>query len=80
MPASCTEAAFQACPLRVVCRCLRVTEEEVVDALATLPLRSVRDICRHTGAGAGCTACHAELEQLLETHAYLPESEIVCAE
>jgi len=80
MPASCTEAVFQACPLRVVCRCLRVTEDELVDALSTRPIRNLRDICQHTGAGEGCTACHAELEQYLEMHAYLPESESIGAD
>jgi bacterioferritin-associated ferredoxin len=57
------------CPLRVVCRCLQVTEQVLVEAITTGTVRTVKDICRHTGAGDGCTACHATLREYLERYA-----------
>jgi bacterioferritin-associated ferredoxin len=43
-----------------------VTESEVAEAVTSHGLRSVKDICRHTGAGDGCTACHAHLRAIVE--------------
>ena len=57
------------CPDRVVCRCLKVAEETIVDAIVTLGLRTVRDLRDATGAGDGCTCCHRELHALIEVHA-----------
>jgi NAD(P)H-nitrite reductase large subunit len=52
--------------MRVVCRCLRVTEEVLLAALTTYEVKTVRDLQRHTGAGDGCMACHALLKRYLE--------------
>ena len=38
------------CPAKVLCRCLQVTEEAVVDAITSLDLRTIRDVRRHTGS------------------------------
>ena len=57
------------CPERVVCRCLKVTEEVVVTAIVELGLRTVREVRTATGAGGGCTCCHRELRELLLVHA-----------
>jgi bacterioferritin-associated ferredoxin len=57
------------CPGRLVCRCLGVTEDVLTAAMATYDIRSVKDIQRHTGAGDGCTACHARLKCLLQESA-----------
>lgn len=54
------------CPDRIVCRCLQVTEAQVVRMIERLELRTVRDIRKYTGAGEGCTCCHAKLEEYLE--------------
>ena len=56
------------CPDRVLCRCLRVTEGEVVDAILELGLRTVREIRTATGAGDGCNCCHQQIRELLEVH------------
>ena len=66
----CTPADCEACPSQFLCNCLQVTEEVVVEAVITLGLRNVRDIREQTGAGGGCTACHARLRQVLDKHAY----------
>jgi NAD(P)H-nitrite reductase large subunit len=49
----------------IVCRCLEISETTVADAIAVCGLSTVREICRETGAGGGCTACHARLKELL---------------
>lgn len=56
------------CPDRVVCRCLKVTEGVIVDAIVTLGLRTVKDVKSATGAGDGCTCCHARIREYLEVH------------
>ena len=57
------------CPDRVVCRCLKIKEAAIVDAIVTLGLRTVKEVRRATGAGDGCTCCHRELHALIEVHA-----------
>jgi bacterioferritin-associated ferredoxin len=54
------------CPDRLVCRCLQVTEAELVTAVARLALRTVKEVRQHTGAGDGCNACHKVLRRYLE--------------
>lgn len=49
----------------IVCHCLGVSESTVADAVAICGLRTVKEVCRETGAGSGCTACHAQLRELL---------------
>jgi bacterioferritin-associated ferredoxin len=56
------------CPDRVVCRCLKVTEDTIVTAITTLGLRTVREVRVETGAGDGCTCCHKQIRALLEAH------------
>lgn len=53
------------CPERVVCRCLNVTEDEIVSSITTHELRTIRELRRHTGAGDGCTCCHEALKEYL---------------
>ena len=57
------------CSHQFVCRCLRVTETAVVEAIEALGLQSVKEVRQHTGAGDGCTCCHAKIRNLIEKHA-----------
>lgn len=66
MHSSCTFSACSACPGKVVCRCLGVTDADIVTMIETLGLRTVKEVRAHTGAGDGCTCCHAEIRTLLE--------------
>jgi bacterioferritin-associated ferredoxin len=68
-PMNCDHSSCSDCPGRIVCRCLQVTEDVIVDTITRLELHSVREIRRHTGAGEGCTCCHRELLACLEQHA-----------
>ena len=36
-----------------------------LDAIAVTGAGSVREVIQHTGAGAGCTACHCRIRELL---------------
>lgn len=65
----CSQDECQGCPARVVCRCLKVTEEKIVETLTQLEIRTLKDLRRATGAGEGCTCCHDELKEYLERHA-----------
>lgn len=56
-PADCSET--------ILCHCLGVSESTVQDAVAICGLSTVKEVCRETGAGSGCTACHARLRELL---------------
>jgi bacterioferritin-associated ferredoxin len=58
----------RACPELLICRCLKVTEEVILAALHRFELRTVKEVCRQTGAGDGCTACHRTIGRLLEQH------------
>ena len=62
------------CPDRIVCRCLRVTEAVVVEAIVTLGLRTVKEVRTATGAGDGCTCCHRHIHAYLEVHAEVHSS------
>jgi len=53
------------CTESIVCHCLGISEGVVADAIAVCGLASVKDVCHETGAGSGCTACHARLRELL---------------
>jgi bacterioferritin-associated ferredoxin len=76
----CCSRDCGSCSDRIVCRCLQMTESVLVGALATLELRTLKDVRRETGAGDGCTACHARLRQLLEQHAYASSSAVpICS-
>jgi len=63
-----SEDRCQTCPDRVVCRCLQVTESQIVETIETLTIRSVKDLRRETGAGDGCTCCHQHLKDLIERY------------
>jgi bacterioferritin-associated ferredoxin len=70
-PTNCVE-----CPDRIVCRCLQVTESQVVRMIERLELRTVHDIRQYTGAGDGCTCCHAKLKEYLMHHACSEEAAV----
>jgi bacterioferritin-associated ferredoxin len=61
---ACTHTSSD-CPETIICRCLQISEGTVADAIAICGLSSVKEVCRETGAGGGCTACHARLREML---------------
>ena len=71
--------AVGSCPDRVVCRCLRVTEETVISAIVTLGLRTVKEIRHATEAGDGCTCCHKELAAYITVYSS-SSSPLICSD
>ena len=69
MSTTCTAERCDTCPSKVVCRCLNVTEEQVVNLITGCGVRSIRELRQYTNAGDGCTCCHTELAQYLERYA-----------
>ena len=69
MSTACTPERCDTCPGKIICRCLNVTEEQVVNLITSSGLRSIHEIRQYTSAGDGCTCCHAELAQYLERYA-----------
>ena len=63
---SCQGCPSSGCSTKFLCRCLKVTEAAVVQAIDTLGLQTVKEVRQHTGAGDGCTCCHAKIRRLLE--------------
>ncbi len=59
------------CPDRIVCRCLKITEDAVIEAIVASGVSNVRELRRCTGAGQGCTACLRRLQLLIQEHAEL---------
>ncbi len=71
--------AVGSCPDRVVCRCLKVTEESIIVAIRTHDARTIRELRTVTGAGDGCTCCHKELRQYLAVYAS-SSSPLICSD
>ncbi len=51
---------------KIVCACFKVTESTIVDAVELWNMTTVKELCRFTNAGAGCTACRLRLKQYLQ--------------
>lgn len=51
---------------QIICHCLHVDEEEILEAFSRRHIKSLKDIIRYTSAGDGCTACHPALLEYLE--------------
>jgi bacterioferritin-associated ferredoxin len=68
------------CAERIVCRCLKVTEHEVVTAIRTHGTRTIRELRTITGAGDGCTCCHKELRQYLAVYSSPSSSPLICSD
>jgi bacterioferritin-associated ferredoxin len=49
----------------ILCRCLRISESSLADAVQRCPLANLQDVARETGAGSGCTACHRLIRRFL---------------
>ena len=72
-------ATVGSCPDRVVCKCLRVTEQTVITAIVTLGLRTVKAVREATDAGDGCTCCHKELAAYLAVYSS-SSSPLICSD
>ncbi|MBI4345827.1 MAG: (2Fe-2S)-binding protein [Elusimicrobia bacterium] len=62
---------------KLVCECLHVTEEDLMESVRDRKLRTVDDVTRYTEAGGGCTACHPLIRQYLT---YLSDRSPSCSD
>jgi bacterioferritin-associated ferredoxin len=65
-------SAVGSCSERYVCRCLKITEQEVIEAITIRGAASLTELRTITEAGTGCTCCHRELQTYLTI--YSPSS------
>lgn len=64
------------CPERMVCSCLQVSEAEIVGAIQTLGVRTLKELRHTTGAGTGCNCCHTELRAYLRVNLAVMTAEV----
>ncbi|MCZ2342256.1 MAG: (2Fe-2S)-binding protein [Bacteroidales bacterium] len=57
------------CPDRIVCRCLQVTEQEIITAIQIHGATTERAVQQLTEAGSGCGCCRREIRQYLAVYA-----------
>ena len=50
---------------KIVCACLGVAEDRLVDAIRVEGLRTVKQVTACTEAGGGCTVCHPAIREYL---------------
>ena len=53
----------------IICRCFKVTKQEVHDAVASGNARTISQLRCETGAASGCMACLCKIKQLLAERA-----------
>ncbi|MEN2495174.1 MAG: hypothetical protein TECD_01092 [Hyphomicrobiaceae bacterium hypho_1] len=49
----------------LVCKCFAIEEPLIVETIRANSLSSVEDVANYTKAGAGCSACHEKIEEIL---------------
>ena len=76
MNSACSPSRCDDCNLAFICHCLRITRAQVAETVTALDLKTVQEVRARTGAGEGCTACHARLAEVLEEQAYSSSSPI----
>lgn len=57
---------------RIVCRCLKVTESEICNAIDIQLAETVHDVIAVSQAGSGCNACHCEIKRLIAARRRVP--------
>jgi bacterioferritin-associated ferredoxin len=50
---------------RPLCRCLNVTESDVLEAISEHQPQTVQGVSQICGAGAGCMSCHRHIRRML---------------
>jgi NifU-like protein len=60
------EATFSHNEDPLLCRCLAVTQSQVVDCIAVTGAETVRQVTECTGAGRGCLSCHRKIRDLIQ--------------
>jgi NifU-like protein len=57
----------------IVCRCYRVTQGEILDAIRDSDLRTVEEVTARTNAAGGCSSCYDDVQAILnQVHGATP--------
>ena len=57
----------------VVCRCLGITEVEVIEITRIKKIGCLAELRQESEAGSGCTACHKKLNQIIRENGSLSD-------
>jgi len=57
----------------VVCRCLGITEVEVIEITRIKKIGCLAELRQDSEAGSGCTACHKKLNQIIRENGSLSD-------
>lgn len=57
----------------VVCKCLGITEVEVIEITRIKKIGCLAELRMESEAGSGCTACHKKLNQIIRENSSLSE-------
>lgn len=52
----------------LLCRCLKVPQTAVREAIASKALRTIDEVTEATDAGGACTCCHRNIAKMLDEH------------
>lgn len=77
-PATPQQQQCTGCQGHVVCRCLGISEETLLTALAANPVRTIKELKAITGAGDGCTCCHSVLQSYIERFSANERTDNLC--
>lgn len=69
---ACFELPLIGTSEKMICRCLGVTEDDVIDVMSTLDLRTAEEVRAYTGAGDGCMGCRKRLQNFVEELSMAP--------
>jgi bacterioferritin-associated ferredoxin len=73
-------SAVGSCSERFVCKCLKITEQEVIEAITIRGASTLVELRTLTEAGTGCTCCHRELQTYLTVYSPSPSSSpLICS-
>lgn len=54
---------------RPICRCLNVTESDILEAISEHEPQTVQGVSQICGAGGGCMSCHRHIRRMLNERA-----------
>jgi len=50
----------------VVCSCLNVEKEELIEEIKSNNLKTVDEVADETGAGTGCGSCRCTIQEIID--------------
>ena len=54
---------------KIICQCFNISDEQLVSTYRSVPIESLDDFMKETGAGGACGQCKIDLQRILEKEA-----------